>query len=80
MTPTRHLRASPSHLDISIARGWRFDKQRRLFKAHVNVPLTVSELRIAVTAATDGKGPTQLPLPYVAPELAAWRAREDSNS
>ena len=63
MTLTRHLRAGPSPLGISIDRACRFDKQRRLFKAHVNVPLTMSELRIAVTAVTDGKGPTQFPLP-----------------
>ncbi len=52
---------------------WRFGKKRRSFQVQVDGPLIASEPGIAITAAIDGAGLMQLPLPYVAPELAAGR-------
>jgi DNA-binding transcriptional LysR family regulator len=52
---------------------WRFRKGRRTFEVQVDGQLTASELPIAVTAAIDGAGLIQIPLAYVAPELAARR-------
>jgi len=40
---------------------------------HVEGPLIASEPGIAITAATDGAGLMQLPVPYIAPELTAGR-------
>jgi DNA-binding transcriptional LysR family regulator len=52
---------------------WRFSKKRRTFEVQIEGQLTANELPIAITAAIDGAGLTQIPLPYVAPELAAGR-------
>jgi hypothetical protein len=52
---------------------WRFSKKRRTFEVQVDGQLTANELPIAVRAAIDGAGLIQIPLAYVAPELAAGR-------
>lgn len=52
---------------------WRFGRKRRSFQVQVDGPLIASEPGIAITAAIDGAGLMQLPVPYVAPELAAGR-------
>jgi DNA-binding transcriptional LysR family regulator len=52
---------------------WRFGKKRRSFQVQVDGPLIASEPGIGITAAIDGAGLMQLPVPYVAPELAAGR-------
>jgi DNA-binding transcriptional LysR family regulator len=52
---------------------WRFGKQRRMLEVQVDGPLTATEAGIAVAAAIHGVGLVQLPLPYLAPELAAGR-------
>jgi len=52
---------------------WRFRKGRRTFEIQVDGQLTASELSILVTAAIDGAGLIQIPLAYVASELAAGR-------
>jgi DNA-binding transcriptional LysR family regulator len=52
---------------------WRFGGKGRMFEVEVAAPLTANEPGIAITAAIDGAGLIQLPLPYVAPELAAGR-------
>jgi len=52
---------------------WRFRKGRRTFEVQVDGQLTASELPIAVRAAIDGAGLIQIPLAYVASELAARR-------
>ena len=52
---------------------WRFGKQRRMFEVQVEGPLTATEPGIAVRAANDGAGIVQLPLSYVASELASSR-------
>ena len=53
--------------------AWRFAKQRRMFEVEVDGPLTSNEPGIAIAAAIEGAGLVQLPLPYLAPELAAGR-------
>ena len=50
---------------------WRFGKKRRTFEVQVDGPLTTNELAILITAAIEGAGLIQVPLPYVTPELAA---------
>lgn len=52
---------------------WRFGKQRRMFEIQVEGPLAATEPGIGVRAATDGAGIVQLPLAYVASELASGR-------
>jgi DNA-binding transcriptional LysR family regulator len=52
---------------------WRFGKQRRMLEVEVDGPLTSNEPGIAITSAIHGAGLVQLPLPYLAPELAAGR-------
>jgi DNA-binding transcriptional LysR family regulator len=52
---------------------WRFGEKRRMFEVQVDGPLMANEPGIAITAAIDGAGLIQLPLAYVAPELAAGR-------
>jgi DNA-binding transcriptional LysR family regulator len=50
---------------------WRFGNKRRAFEVQIEGQLTVNELPIAIAAAIDGAGLIQIPLAYVAPELAA---------
>ena len=50
---------------------WCFGKKRRTFEVQVDGPLTTNELAILNTAAIEGAGLIQVPLPYVTPELAA---------
>jgi DNA-binding transcriptional LysR family regulator len=52
---------------------WRFGRKRGTFEVRVDGQLTANELPIAITAAIDGAGLIQIPLAYVAPELAAGR-------
>ena len=52
---------------------WRFGEQRRMFEIQVEGPLAATEPGIGVRAATDGAGIVQLPLAYVASELASGR-------
>lgn len=52
---------------------WRFGKKRRMLEVQVDGPLMASEPGIGITAAIDGAGLIQLPLAYVAPELATGR-------
>jgi DNA-binding transcriptional LysR family regulator len=52
---------------------WRFGKKRGMFEVQVDGPLTANEPGIGITAAIDGAGLVQLPLAYLAPEIAAGR-------
>jgi DNA-binding transcriptional LysR family regulator len=53
---------------------WRFRINRRTVEVHVEGPLIVDgSSAIPITAALEGAGLVQLPLPYVAGELAAGR-------
>jgi DNA-binding transcriptional LysR family regulator len=52
---------------------WRLGRKRRTFEVEVKGSLTSNEPGIAIRAAVDGAGLIQLPLPYLAPELAAGR-------
>ena len=52
---------------------WRFGKKRRMFEVQVDGPLTANEPGIAIRAAIDGAGLIQLPLAYLAPDIAAGR-------
>ena len=52
---------------------WRLGRKRRTFEVEVKGSLTSNEPNIAIRAAVDGAGLIQLPLPYLAPELAAGR-------
>jgi len=52
---------------------WRFGKNRRMFEVQVDGRLTANEPRIGITAAIGDAGLVQLPLAYLAPELAAGR-------
>ena len=53
--------------------SWRFGKKGRMFDVEVDGPLLATEPGIGVAAAIHGAGLVQLPLPYLAPELAAGR-------
>jgi DNA-binding transcriptional LysR family regulator len=55
---------------------WRFGKKRRILDVHVEGTLITSEPGLAITAAIDGAGLLQLPVAYVARELAAGRLVE----
>ena len=50
---------------------WRVGKKSRMIEVQVNGPLTATEPGIAVRAAIGGAGVIQLPLAYVATEIAA---------
>ncbi len=52
---------------------WRFGKKRRQFEVQIDGPLTATEAGIAITAAVDGAGLIQLPVSYVAREIADGR-------
>jgi DNA-binding transcriptional LysR family regulator len=52
---------------------WRLGRKGRMLEVQVDGPLIANEPGIAVAAAIDGAGPVQLPLVYVAPELASGR-------
>jgi DNA-binding transcriptional LysR family regulator len=52
---------------------WRFRLNRRIVEVRVEGPLIVNGSTIPLTAAIQGAGLVQLPLPYVAGELAAGR-------
>jgi DNA-binding transcriptional LysR family regulator len=52
---------------------WRFRLNRRIVEVRVEGPLIVNGSTIPLTAAIHGAGLVQLPLPYVAGELAAGR-------
>jgi DNA-binding transcriptional LysR family regulator len=52
---------------------WRFVRNRRIFEVQVDGPLIANEPGIGIRAAIDGAGLVQLPLPYLAPEIAAGR-------
>lgn len=52
---------------------WQFGKQRRMIEVEADGPLTATEPGIGIAAAIDGAGLVQLPLAYLAPELAAGR-------
>jgi len=52
---------------------WRFGKKDRMFDVQIDGPLIATEPAIGVSAAVHGAGLVQLPLPYLAPELAAGR-------
>jgi DNA-binding transcriptional LysR family regulator len=52
---------------------WRFGKKGRMLEVRVDGPLTANEPGIGITAATGGAGLIQLPIPYLAPEIAAGR-------
>jgi len=52
---------------------WRFGKKGRMFDVQVDGPLIATEPAIGISAAVHGAGLVQLPLPYLAPELAAGR-------
>jgi DNA-binding transcriptional LysR family regulator len=49
---------------------WRFRMKGRTVEAHVTGRLTVNDIGIALKAVKEGVGLIQLPLPYVASELA----------
>ena len=69
---TRHACIRVRHASGALV-PWRFGKQRRMLEVEVDGPLTSSEPGIAVTSAIHDAGLVQLPLPYLAPELAAGR-------
>lgn len=52
---------------------WRFSIRRRSVEIQVEGQLIVNSVGLALSAAVDGLGLIQLPLGYVAPELAAGR-------
>jgi DNA-binding transcriptional LysR family regulator len=52
---------------------WRFRVKRRAVEVHVEGRLTVNSPVLLLKAAVDGAGLAQMPLDYVAPELAAGR-------
>jgi DNA-binding transcriptional LysR family regulator len=52
---------------------WRFRQKRRTLEVQVDGPLTATEPGIGVAVAVDGAGVIQLPLAYLAPEIAAGR-------
>ena len=53
---------------------WRFRINRRNVEVHVEGPLIVDRTAVVpITAAIEGAGLLQLPLPYLAGELAAGR-------
>ena len=52
---------------------WRFRKGRRTLQVEVAGQLIVNEPGIAITAAINGAGLIQVPLPYVSSDLAAGR-------
>jgi len=52
---------------------WRFRQKRRTLDVQVEGPLTVTEPGIGLAGAVDGAGVIQLPLVYLAPEIAAGR-------
>jgi DNA-binding transcriptional LysR family regulator len=52
---------------------WRFRMKRRTVEVHVEGRLTVNSPELLLKAVIDAMGLAQMPLPYVAPELAAGR-------
>ena len=52
---------------------WRFRIKRRVFETHVESRLIVNEAKMLINAALDGVGLIQVPLVYIASELAAGR-------
>lgn len=52
---------------------WRFTKKRQAFEVQVDGPLSANEPGVAIAATIDGAGLIQIPLPYVAADLAAGR-------
>ena len=50
---------------------WRFRMKRRTVEVHVEGRLTVNSPELLLKAVIDAMGLAQMPLPYVAPELAA---------
>lgn len=52
---------------------WHFGKKRRAFEVQVDGQMIVNEPGVAIAAAIDGAGVIQLPLPYIAADLAAGR-------
>jgi DNA-binding transcriptional LysR family regulator len=52
---------------------WRFRMKRRTVEVHVEGRLTVNSPELLLKAVIDAMGLAQMPLPYVAPEVAAGR-------
>jgi DNA-binding transcriptional LysR family regulator len=52
---------------------WRFRMKRRTVEVHVDGRLTVNSPELLLKAVIDAMGLAQMPLPYVAPEVAAGR-------
>jgi DNA-binding transcriptional LysR family regulator len=52
---------------------WRLRIKRRTLEVHVDGRLIVNEPKLAIRSAIEGVGLLQLPLDYLAPELAAGR-------
>jgi len=52
---------------------WRFRMKRRAFEVHVESRLIVNEPKMLIQAALDGVGFIQVPLIYIASEIAAGR-------
>jgi DNA-binding transcriptional LysR family regulator len=52
---------------------WRFRMKRRAFEVHVESRLIVNEPKMLIQAALDGVGLIQVPLIYIASEIAAGR-------
>jgi DNA-binding transcriptional LysR family regulator len=53
--------------------AWRLGKKSRQLEVQVDGPLVANEPAIAIRAAIDGAGLIQLPLPYLAADIAAGR-------
>jgi DNA-binding transcriptional LysR family regulator len=74
---TPHELAQHACLSFRLANGallpWRFRMKRRAFELNVEPRLIVNESKMLVRAALDGVGLIEVPLIYIASELAAGR-------